>query len=46
MAPVTRQEAVETADIMPTLAGMIGLALPPGSVDGKCLPVPGVPCPR
>ena len=46
MAPASRQEAVETADIMPTLAAMIGLAVPSGSVDGKCLPVPGVTCPR
>ena len=29
--------AVETVDIMPTLAGLIGLPLAPGSVDGRCL---------
>jgi len=42
----TRQEAVETVDIMPTLAGMIGLSLAPGSVDGHCLEdAPSVTCP-
>ena len=46
MTPANRAEAVEVADIMPTLAAMIGLALPPGSVDGKCLSVAGVACPR
>jgi arylsulfatase A-like enzyme len=29
--------AVETADILPTLAPFAGLALPPGSLDGRCL---------
>jgi len=29
--------AVETADIMPTLAAQIGLAIAPGSIDGRCL---------
>jgi arylsulfatase A-like enzyme len=29
--------AVETVDIMPTLAAMIGLKVPPGEVDGRCL---------
>ena len=33
----TVQAPVETTDIMPTLAGMIGLSLAPGSVDGHCL---------
>jgi hypothetical protein len=40
------EDAVETADIMPTLAAMIGVPLAPGSIDGKCLVrVPGVNCP-
>jgi predicted AlkP superfamily pyrophosphatase or phosphodiesterase len=39
-------QPVETVDIMPTLAAMIGLAVTPGTVDGKCLSVPGVACPR
>ena len=29
--------AVETVDIMPTLVAMIGLKVPPGEVDGRCL---------
>lgn len=40
--------AVETVDIMPTLAGIIGLRLAPGSVDGRCLDLvagPGTNCP-
>ena len=40
------EQAVETADIMPTLAAMVGLAVPPGSVDGHCLAGAGVACPR
>jgi hypothetical protein len=31
---------------MPTLAAMIGLAVQPDSIDGKCLPAVGVACPR
>jgi predicted AlkP superfamily pyrophosphatase or phosphodiesterase len=46
MAPVSSEQAIETADIMPTLATMIGLAVQPGSVDGKCLSVAGVTCIR
>ena len=46
MAGAARDEAVETADIMPTLAAMIGLAIQPGSIDGKCLAgVEGTACP-
>jgi hypothetical protein len=42
----TVQDPVETTDIMPTLAGMIGLALAPGSIDGHCLnSAPSAPCP-
>lgn len=40
------EQPVETADIMPTLAAMIGLAVEPRSVDGKCLSAVGVTCPR
>ena len=36
-ATVNRAEAVDTADIMPTLAAMIGLTVAPDSVDGRCL---------
>jgi predicted AlkP superfamily pyrophosphatase or phosphodiesterase len=28
---------VETVDILPTLAALIGLAIPPGEIDGRCL---------
>ena len=40
---------VETVDIMPTLAALIGLPLAPGSVDGRCLDLiagPESSCPR
>ena len=38
---------VETTDIMPTLAAMIGVPIPAGSIDGHCLSdVPGASCPR
>ncbi|HST37566.1 MAG TPA: alkaline phosphatase family protein [Allosphingosinicella sp.] len=39
----------ETVDIMPTLAGLIGLPLAPGSVDGRCLDLvtgPETSCPH
>ncbi|WP_037552709.1 alkaline phosphatase family protein [Sphingomonas sp. URHD0057] len=45
MAGPPRDEPIETVDIMPTLAAMIGLPLAQQSVDGRCLPVPGVACP-
>jgi predicted AlkP superfamily pyrophosphatase or phosphodiesterase len=41
--------SVETVDIMPTLAGLIGLPLAPGSVDGHCLDLiagPETSCPN
>ncbi|MFL6734641.1 MAG: alkaline phosphatase family protein [Sphingomicrobium sp.] len=45
--PATNSDAaIETVDIMPTLAAMIGLPLRPGSVDGRCLlAVPDAHCP-
>lgn len=46
MAAANRAEAVETIDIMPTLAAMIGLPVAAGSVDGRCLAVQGISCPR
>jgi arylsulfatase A-like enzyme len=37
---------VETVDILPTIAASMGLSLPAGSIDGKCLPqAPGAACP-
>lgn len=40
--------SIETVDIMPTLAGLIGLKVPAGEIDGRCLdldPGPGSTCP-
>jgi hypothetical protein len=38
---------VETADIMPTLAAMLGLHLGPPAIDGHCLEgIAGVTCPN
>ena len=48
MAAFEQPLAVETVDIMPTLAALIGLPLAPGSVDGRCLdldPGPESSCP-
>lgn len=45
--PFEQSLAVETADIMPTLAATIGLAIPAGSIDGRCLDLdegPGTSC--
>lgn len=47
MRPSDRQDWADTTDIMPTLAGMIGLRLAPGTTDGRCLAiVQGVDCGR
>lgn len=48
MTPFEQPLAVESADIMPTLAGLIGLPLAPGSIDGRCLDLaagPATTCP-
>jgi len=40
--------SVETVDIMPSLAALVGFALAPGEVDGRCLDLdggPGTTCP-
>ncbi len=39
LAPFEQPLPAETVDIMPSLAGLIGLALPAGAVDGRCLDV-------
>jgi arylsulfatase A-like enzyme len=45
MAGSTREEPVETVDIMPTLAAELGVPVAAGSVDGTCLSgIPGVNC--
>ena len=46
VAGTASDQAVETVDIMPTLAAIIGLPVPAGSIDGKCLAMAGVACPR
>jgi predicted AlkP superfamily pyrophosphatase or phosphodiesterase len=45
MAAAERAEAIETADIMPTLAAMLRLPLAPGSIDGRCLDIGEARCP-
>lgn len=46
MAPSDRADAVETIDIMPTLAASLGLAVDPQAIDGKCLGgVEAISCP-
>ena len=37
MNQLERSDAIETADIMPTLAASIGLAIDANSIDGQCL---------
>lgn len=37
MAGFEQPMSIETVDIMPTLANMIGLDLAPGQVDGRCI---------
>ena len=34
---------IETVDIMPTLASLIGLAIKPGDIDGRCLDIDAGP---
>jgi len=37
--PFEQPLGVETVDIMPTLASLIGLVVPSGDIDGKCLDI-------
>jgi hypothetical protein len=37
ITPADRPEAVDTVDILPTLASLVGLTVPSASVDGRCL---------
>ncbi len=37
VTPFEQPNGVETADIMPTLASLIDLAVPAGEIDGRCL---------
>ncbi|MCL6730292.1 alkaline phosphatase family protein [Sphingomonas hankyongi] len=46
MSGSLREEAVETVDIMPTLAAMLGLRITSEKIDGHCLPDSGlISCP-
>jgi arylsulfatase A-like enzyme len=45
-APALRPEAVDTVDILPTVARLINLQVEPGTVDGRCLQgAAGARCP-
>lgn len=47
MTPMEQPNSVETVDILPTLAGVIGLPIDPASIDGRCLdldPGPATTC--
>lgn len=45
MTAAARDTPIETVDIMPTLAALLGVPLAPGSVDGKCLAeIDGIAC--
>jgi arylsulfatase A-like enzyme len=39
LAPVDQKRAVETVDILPTVASTIGLTLPATGIDGRCLDI-------
>lgn len=46
MAASNREDAIETADIMPTLAATIGLPVDASKIDGECVTnIQGVACP-
>lgn len=46
MNQVIRNDAIETVDIMPTLAASVGLAIDQNSIDGECLSnIKGISCP-
>jgi hypothetical protein len=46
MAPQDREEAVDTSNIMPTIAAMIGIPVDRATIDGRCLAgVSGIVCP-
>ena len=37
ISPFEQPNSVETVDILPTLASLIGLGIPAGEIDGRCL---------
>lgn len=46
IAGANRDEPIETADIMPTLAAMLGMRVDRSGIDGECLRIGGIACPR
>jgi predicted AlkP superfamily pyrophosphatase or phosphodiesterase len=45
MAAADRKDAIETVDIMPTLAAMLSLRIDASGIDGKCLTgIQGIAC--
>jgi hypothetical protein len=47
LAPFEQPLSIETVDIMPTLAGVLGLPIPANQIDGRCLDIiqgPGTNC--
>ena len=47
MTPSDRPDPIDTSNIMPTLAAMIGVSLDPSAIDGRCLQgISGVICPN
>ena len=45
MTAANRNDSIETADIMPTLAASMGLSIDASRIDGHCLSVEGISCP-
>ena len=45
MAPTNRNDSIETADIMPTLAASMGLSVDASRIDGHCLSIQTISCP-
>jgi hypothetical protein len=46
MAPANRDEAVDTSNIMPTVAAQIGVPVDTAAIDGHCLQgIAGIACP-
>jgi predicted AlkP superfamily pyrophosphatase or phosphodiesterase len=45
MTPAVSVEAVETIDIMPTLAGVAGITLGSNAPTGRCVQIEGMTCP-
>jgi hypothetical protein len=44
MGRSSSEMAVDTVDIMPTLASVLGLRLDPKAADGTCLRIEGASC--